>query len=33
MWRGGLPRDQTGIAAYAIAQTLAEEHLRLGSPS
>jgi predicted kinase len=30
MWRGGLPRDQTGIAAYQIAQTLAEEHLRLG---
>ena len=30
MWRGGLPRDQTGIAAYVIAQTLAEEHLRLG---
>ena len=30
MWRGGLPRDQTGIAAYVIAQALAEEHLRLG---
>ena len=30
MWRGGLPRDQTGIAAYVVAQTLAEEHLRLG---
>jgi predicted kinase len=30
MWRGGLPRDQTGIAAYAVAQALAEEHLRLG---
>jgi predicted kinase len=30
MWRGGVPRDQTGIAAYVIAQTLAEEHLRLG---
>ena len=30
MWRGGLPRDQTGIAAYVIAQILAEEHLRLG---
>ena len=30
MWRGGLPRDQTAIAAYVIAQTLAEDHLRLG---
>ena len=30
MWRGGLPRDQTGIAAYVVAQALAEEHLRLG---
>ena len=30
MWRGGLPRDQTGIAAYVVAQTLAGEHLRLG---
>ena len=30
MWRGGLPRDQTGIAAYTVAQALAEEHLRLG---
>ena len=30
MWRGGLPRDQTGIAAYEVAQALAEEHLRLG---
>jgi predicted kinase len=30
MWRGGLPRDHTGIAAYAIAQALAEGHLRLG---
>jgi predicted kinase len=30
MWRGGLPRDHTGIAAYVVAQTLAEEHLRLG---
>ena len=30
MWRGGLPRGQTGIAAYVIAQALAEEHLRLG---
>jgi predicted kinase len=30
MWRGGLPRDQTGIAAYVVAEALAEEHLRLG---
>jgi predicted kinase len=30
MWRAGLSRDQTGIAAYEIAQTLADEHLRLG---
>ena len=30
MWRGGLPRDQTGIAAYTVAQALAEEHLRFG---
>jgi len=30
MWRGGLCRDQTGIAAYGVAQALAEEQLRLG---
>ena len=30
MWRGGLARDQTGIAAYVVAQTLAGEQLRLG---
>jgi len=30
MWRGGLSRDQTGIVAYAVAQALSEEHLRLG---
>ena len=30
MWRGGLSRDQTGIAAYGVAQALAEEQLRLG---
>ena len=29
MWRGGLPRDQTGIAAYEVAQALAAEQLRL----
>jgi predicted kinase len=30
MWRGGLAKDQTGIAAYDVAITLADEHLRLG---
>ena len=30
MWRGGLPRDQTGIAAYEVAVALADEQLRLG---
>ena len=30
MWRGGLAREQTGIAAYGVAQALAEEQLRLG---
>jgi predicted kinase len=30
MWRGGLSKDQTGIAAYDIAIALADEHLRLG---
>jgi predicted kinase len=30
MWRGGLARSQTGIAAYVVAMTLADEHLRLG---
>src|SRR4051794_41537463 len=30
IWRGGLPRDQTGIAAYVLGQTLAEELLRVG---
>ncbi len=30
MWRGGLPRDQTGIAAYEVAIALAGEQLRLG---
>src|ERR1700688_4020378 len=29
MWRGGLAKDQTGIAAYEVAQALADEHLRL----
>jgi predicted kinase len=30
MWRSGLARAQTGIAAYDVAITLADEHLRLG---
>ena len=30
MWRGGLARAQTGVAAYVVAVTLADEHLRLG---
>ena len=30
MWRGGLAKDQTGIAAYDVAIALADEHLRLG---
>jgi predicted kinase len=30
MWRGGVSREQTGIAAYVVAQTLAGEQLRLG---
>jgi predicted kinase len=30
MWRSGLARAQTGIAAYEVAIALAEEHLRLG---
>ena len=29
MWRGGLSRDQTGIAPYEVAQALAAEQLRL----
>ena len=29
MWRSGLARDQTGIAAYDIAITLADENLQL----
>jgi predicted kinase len=32
MWRGGLAGDTTGIAAYDVAATLADEHLRLGHP-
>ena len=30
MWRGGVPKDQTGIAAYEVAVALAGEQLRLG---
>ena len=30
MWRGGLPKDQTGIAAYEVAVALADEQMRLG---
>jgi predicted kinase len=30
MWRGGLARAQTGVAAYEVAIALADEHLRLG---
>ena len=30
MWRNGLSKDQTGVLAYGVAATLAEEHLRLG---
>jgi predicted kinase len=30
MWRGGLGRAETGIAAYEVAIALADEHLRLG---
>jgi predicted kinase len=30
MWRGGLAKAQTGIAAYDVAVTLAGEQLRLG---
>jgi predicted kinase len=30
MWRNGLSKDQTGIAAYGVAQALADEQLRLG---
>jgi predicted kinase len=29
MWRAGLAKTKTGIAAYEVAQALADEHLRL----
>jgi predicted kinase len=30
MWRSGLAKRSTGIAAYDVAIALADEHLRLG---
>ena len=30
MWRNGIARDQTGVAAYEVAAALADEQLRLG---
>jgi predicted kinase len=30
MWRGGLAKAETGIAAYEVAIALGDEHLRLG---
>ena len=30
MWRSGIPKTQTGIAAYEIASAMAEENLKLG---
>lgn len=30
MWRSGIPAAMTGIAAYTIAEALAEENLKLG---
>ncbi|HKX73050.1 MAG TPA: AAA family ATPase [Candidatus Saccharimonadales bacterium] len=30
MWRSGIDRNATGIAAYEIAATLADEHIKLG---
>ena len=30
MWRNGIAKNQTGIAAYEVAAALADEHLRLG---
>jgi predicted kinase len=29
MWRAGIAKSETGIAAYEVAQALADEHLRL----
>ena len=30
MWRSGLAKAETGVAAYGVAVALADEHLRLG---
>jgi predicted kinase len=30
MWRNGLPREQTGVAAYSVAHAIALPHLRRG---
>jgi predicted kinase len=30
MWRSGIPQSMTGIAAYHVAEAIAEENLRLG---
>lgn len=30
MWRGGISKDATGVAAYKVVATLADEHLKLG---
>lgn len=30
MWRSGIPKSMTGIAAYCVAEAVAEENLRLG---
>jgi hypothetical protein len=30
MWRSGLAKRSTGIAAYDVAIALADEHLRIG---
>jgi predicted kinase len=32
MWRAGLAKIDTGVAAYEVARTLADEHLRLRIP-
>ncbi len=32
MWRAGLPKGATGVAAYGVAAALAEENLRIGRP-
>jgi predicted kinase len=32
MWRAGLAKAETGVAAYEVARALADEHLRLRHP-